>query len=86
MILFVTKAEFEIACCLCDGCRDEDELLPVFEQPRESNTSFNRCIDHMIRRGCFLPGVRFIREGVETALSCGVIDHLYSEYSPFLVR
>ena len=38
MIAFVTKTEFEIACCLWDGCRDEDELLPVFEQFRESNT------------------------------------------------
>lgn len=47
----MTRAEFEIACCLWDGCRDEDELLPVFEQFRTAGISFNGCMDQMIQRG-----------------------------------
>jgi hypothetical protein len=47
----VTRAEFEIACSLWDGCRDEEELLPVFEQFRSADMSFDACIDRMIASG-----------------------------------
>jgi hypothetical protein len=61
----VTRVEFEIACSLWDGCRDEDGVLPVFEQFRPPDTSFNGCIDHMIQCGWIYSMGRLKKVGPE---------------------